>query len=145
MTLILILTSIILLVLGYIYRKQTETKKYQEPGYILKLQQIFAFFEMLHELNDYVTWVERDKIKSIYEDVYKQFKSKVKYYGKEEKIREFVSTYENMDSYIADFNTEFVRKQKEELKLYFDDIEGKPLDDQQLLQTQSAFWKPYIA
>ena len=131
MTLILILTSIILLVLGYIYRKQTETKKYQEPGYILKLQQIFAFFEMLHELNDYVTWVERDKIKSNYEDVYKQFKSKVKYYGKEEKIREFVSTYENMDSYIADFNTEFVRKQKEELKLYFDDIEGKPLDDQQ--------------
>ena len=127
----LIVTSIGLFIFVFAYIKFTGKKKYQDQTYLLNLQQIVEFFDVINKFDDYVTWVERDKIKSNYDSVYKYFKLKVRYYSKEERIREFISTIEYFDSYIADYNAEYIKKQKELLKDYFDDIEGKKLDEQQ--------------
>lgn len=131
MILTLIVASIALLIFFIVFGKLSDNKKYQDKIYLGNLQLIVKFFDVINKFDDYVTWVERDKIKSDYDSVYKHFKLKVRYYSKEEKIKEFISTIENFDSYIAAYNTEYIKKQKEILKEYFDDIEGKRLDKQQ--------------
>ena len=43
----------------------------------------------------------------------------------------FNDIFQNFDNYIITYNQNYVASQKEKLKEYFDDIEGKKLDDQQ--------------
>ena len=127
----LIVTSIALLIFVFAYLKFTGGKKYKDQTYLINLQQIVEFFDVINKFDNYVTWVEGDNIKSNYDSVYKYFKLKVRYYSKEERIKDFISTIEYFDSYIADYNAEYIKKQKEILRDYFDDIEGKKLDEQQ--------------
>lgn len=131
MILTIILTSILLLVITIIIRQLSEKKKYQDIGYLTNLKQIIEFFDIIHSLNDYVTWVQRDKIKAKYFAAGQYFKSKTEYYKKEEKVKIFNNIFENFDDYIERYNKNYVFTQKEKLKQYFDDIEGKKLDEQQ--------------
>ncbi|MCU0323150.1 MAG: UvrD-helicase domain-containing protein, partial [Chitinophagaceae bacterium] len=82
-------------------------------------------------MNDYVTWVERDQIKAKYSLIGGYFNNKTDYYKKEETVKIFNEIFEDFDNSIIRFNQNYVSAQKENLKHYFDNIEGKKLDDQQ--------------
>lgn len=118
------------LIFFYLYIKK-EKNKYSNIVYLKHLQQIKDFIEQMNRFSDYVTWIEREQIKSNYSYVGKYFKNKTKYYKKEKTVKKFNDIFSNFDNFIASYNQNYVNTQKEKLKQYFDDIEGKKLDDQQ--------------
>ena len=131
MTLIISIIAVALLVAFIVYQQSLEKKKYHDTTYLSNLQQIASFFDTIKALNDYVTWVQRDKIKSKYSAVGNYFKSKTNFYKKEETVKKFNEIFSDFDNYIVRYNQDYVRTQKEKLNQYFDDIEGKKLDEQQ--------------
>lgn len=131
MTLTINIIAISLLVAFIVYRNSLEKKKYQDSAYLSNLQQVASFFDTIQFLNDYVTWVQRDQIKATYSEVGDFFKNKTNYYKKEESVKKFNEIFRDFDNYIVRHNQNYVREQKEILNQYFDDIEGKKLDDQQ--------------
>lgn len=131
MTLTIIIIAVALLVFFSLFRQSLEKKKYQNTTYLTNLQQIASFFDTIQTLNDYVTWIQRDHIKSKYSAVGKYFKNKSNFYKKEESVKKFNEIFSDFDNYIVLYNQNYVSSQKEKLNQYFDDIEGKKLDDQQ--------------
>lgn len=128
------MTVIILALIGcglFLYRKLTANNRYQDATYLSRLEEIPVFFETIAQFNDYVTWVQRDQIKRQFRDVGKYFENKSNFYKKEELVEKFNTVFGNFDNYIVSYNKGYVLSQKESLALYFDDIEGKKLDDQQ--------------
>jgi DNA helicase-4 len=114
-----------------IFQHLLEKKKYKDTKYIINLDQAKDFIDNIQKLNDYITWVERDQIKSKYSSARQFFKNKTNFYKKEETVKTFNSIFEDFDTYIIQYNQNYVNTQKEKLKLYFDNIEQKKLDDQQ--------------
>jgi len=106
-------------------------KKYRDENYLKCLARVDAFFALLQGLDDYVTWVRRDRIVSEFADAGKFFAGKSDYYQKEQKIRKFNEIYGDFQNYIKTYNKAFVKFQKEKYKDYFDNVESKKLDDQQ--------------
>ncbi|MEC4005878.1 UvrD-helicase domain-containing protein [Flavobacterium sp. SUN052] len=131
MTLTIIIIAIAMLVFFLLYQQSLEKKKYQDSKYLLNLKQIISFLDTIQTINDYVTWVQRDQIKAKYSENWKFFKGKTNFYKKEESVKKFIDIFNDFDNYIVKYNKNYVRTQKERLELYFDDIEGKKLDDQQ--------------
>lgn len=131
MILPLIFIAVLLLGLLFYYQKETAKKKYQDPTYLAHLQQISSFLELIHDFDDYVTWVHRDAIKEQFAAVGDFFKNKSGYFEEEEQVAQFNSIYQDFDNYIIKYNSNYVQSQKEKLNQYFDAIEGKQLDDQQ--------------
>jgi len=127
-TLLIISSVIIILVIAY---HQLEKKKYNDTTYLSYLQDISLFFDTIQKFNDYVTWVERDKIKTRFSAVGKFFKNKSFFYNKEEKVKRFNLIFQDFDNYISTYNKNYIQSQKEKLNLYFDNVEGKKLDEQQ--------------
>jgi DNA helicase-4 len=76
MTLTLIIISAVIISFLIVYRLVTEKKKYQDTAYLSNLQQIAAFFDTIERLDDYVTWVQRDQIKTRFAAVGQYFKNK---------------------------------------------------------------------
>ncbi len=131
MILTLILLSAILIGFLIVYRQVTEKKKYLDIAYVSNIAQIVLFFETIQRLDDYVTWVQRDQIKKQFSAVGKYFDNKSNFYKKEENVKKFNAVFQDFDNYIITYNRNFVLSQKEQLSHYFDDIEGKQLDEQQ--------------
>ena len=131
MTLTLIIISAIIISILIFYRQLTEKKKYQDTTYLSNLQQIYSFFDTIQRFDDYVTWVQRDQIKTQFSAVGQYFKNKSNFYKKEENVKKFNDVFLDFDNYIVTYNKNYVLSQKEKLNIYFDDIEGKKLDDQQ--------------
>lgn len=98
---------------------------------MFNLERINSFFDTLQKFDDYVTWVHRDEIKLTYSEVWNFFKEKSNFYKKEQSVEEFNTVFQNFDTYIENYNKDYVLTQKRELSEYFDDIEGKKLDEQQ--------------
>jgi DNA helicase-4 len=116
----------------YIVNQQLrEKKKYQDTKYLYNLQQITSFFDTFQSLRDYVTWVQRDQIKSKYSAIAHFFKRKTNFYKREESVKKFNDIFNDFNNYIVRYNQNYVHTQKEKLNQYFDDIEGKQLDEQQ--------------
>ena len=120
-----------LLVIFIVIRQSLEKKKYQDTAYLVNLQQIVSFLDTIQSLNGYVTWVERDQLKLQQTAVGRFFRNKTVFYKKEENVKKFNEIFSDLDNYIIRYNQNYVLNQKEKLSYYFDDIEGKKLDDQQ--------------
>ncbi len=131
MTWSIMIFSVILIILFIVYHQLTEKKKYHNSKYLSSLLQITLFFDTLNRFDDYVIWVQRDKIKAEFDTIGKYFKGKSNYYKKEENVKKFNDVFQNFDDYTINYNKNYVQTQKERLHHYFDDIEGKQLDDQQ--------------
>lgn len=131
MTLTLIIISAIIISILIIYRQLAEKKKYQDNTYLSNLQQSSSFFDTIQRFDGYVTWVQRDQIKTRFSAVGQYFKNKSNFYKKEENVKKFNDIFQDFDNFIITYNKNYVLSQKEKLNLYFDDIEGKKLDDQQ--------------
>jgi len=123
--------AIALLMLFIVFRQSLEKKKYQDTTYLSNLQQTASFFFTVQTLNDYTTWVQRDQIKSKYAAIGQFFKGRTNFYKKEETVKKFNEIFSDFDNYIVRYNQNYVCTQKEKLHQYFDDIEGKKLDEQQ--------------
>jgi DNA helicase-4 len=131
MTLIISIIAFALLVTFIFCRLSIEKKKYHDTTYQSNLQQIASFFETIQALNNYTTWVQSEQIKLNYSTLGKYFKGKTDFYKKEENVKKFNEIFSNFDNYIIRYNQKYVNEQKEKLNEYFDDVEGKKLDDQQ--------------
>lgn len=131
MVLLIFLILLAILISFLVFRKITEEKKYQNKTYLDNIQRVDEFLGVVKSFDDYVTWVQRDRLLAKYSDIGRYFKNKNKFYKKEEKVLEFNTIYNDFENYIIAFNKEYIQAQKEFLKDYFDDIEGKKLDDQQ--------------
>lgn len=128
----LIIISVVIIGFLIVYLQQlAEKKKYQDASYLSSLQHINLFFDTIHKFDDYVTWVQRDKIKTKFSSVGQYFKGKSNFYRKEKRVKEFNAVFQNFDNYIINYNKNYVQTQKEKLNHYFNDVEGKKLDDQQ--------------
>lgn len=121
----------ILVFLIVVYNQNLQKKKYQDKKYLTHLNEIKSFINDIENLNDYVTWVERDHIKSEYSSAGQFFKNRTGFYKKEETVKKFNEIFQDFDAYIVQYNKNYVISQKEKLKLFFDSIEEKKLDDQQ--------------
>lgn len=64
----------------------------------------------------------------------------IKEIQQESRVKRFNEIFDDFDNYIADYNRTYVRLQKEKLKAYFDDIEGKQLDDCPFKTLWSMIW-----
>ncbi len=131
MTLEIIIISTLIIGFLFVYRKFTEKKKFLDATYLSNLEQISLFLKTITEFNDYVTWVQRDQLKMQFSEIGKYFKNKSKYYREEVNVKEFNDKYQDFDNYIVSYNKQYIETQKVKLNLYFDDIEGKKLDEQQ--------------
>lgn len=131
MTLTYIIISVVIIILLIVFQKLTEKNKYQDAIYLSNLEKIPLFFETIQRLDDYVTWVQRDQIRAKFSSVGDYFKNKSNFYKREESVKKFNDIFQDFDRYIIDYNKSYVVSQKRKLSLYFDDIEGKKLDDQQ--------------
>lgn len=130
-TLILLIVFIAIAVSVIAYRHTVDKKKYQKPAYLNNLQKISEFMNLIQSFDDYVTWVQRDQIKTEYADIGKYFKNKANHYKNAPIVKQFNDIFHDFDRYIVGYNQSYVFTQKEKLKEYFDNIEGKKLDDQQ--------------
>jgi len=131
MLFILFIFFVVIIYFLIYYRQFIVNKKYQDETYLSNLQTIALFFKLIQNFDDYVTWVQRDQIKSQFSAVGNYFKNKSNYYKKEEKVKKFNDIFQDFDNYIINYNKKYVLSQKEKLQHYFDDIEGKQLDEQQ--------------
>ncbi|KVV16331.1 UvrD-helicase domain-containing protein [Flavobacterium sp. TAB 87] len=127
----LIVISVTVLFLVFIFLQSLERKKYQKSEYLINLHLITEFIDLTQMLNDYVTWVQRDQIKTQYATVGKYFKNKTNFYKKEDTVKRFNDIFEDFDNFIIRYNLTYVQSQKEKLNQYFDNIEEKKLDEQQ--------------
>src|SRR5690606_1417369 len=127
----LIIFSVVIISFLIVYRQLTEKKKYHDTTYLSNLLQITSFFDTIQRFDDYVTWVQRDKIKTKFSAVGHYFKSKTDFYKKEDSVKKFNEIFSDFDNYIVGYNQQYVRTEKEKLNRYFNDIEGKKLDAQQ--------------
>jgi len=106
-------------------------EKYQDKKYLDFLLKIDEFLALIDSLNDYLTWKQRDSIITKYQDVGQFFKNGTSRYKKEERVKKFNTIFQNFEQYVKQHNRNFVATQKIKLNKYFDDIEGKKLDEQQ--------------
>lgn len=127
----IVVTALLFFFCFAIYRVLLDQKKYNNPIFKDHLQSIHDFLERVHSLSDYITWVQRDSIKLEYSQAGEFLKNKSLYYRKEPLVKKFNEIYHNFDSFIVGHNRLFVDSQKNALSTYFDNIEGKSLDDQQ--------------
>lgn len=130
MTWILVILFVIISFL-IAFRLLTESRKYQDTTYLTKLQKIPLFLDTINSFDDYITWIQREKIKSKYSDIGQYFNGKSNFYKKEGSVKKFNDIFQKFDNYIDSYNKTYVKTQKEKLNQYFDNIEGKKLDDQQ--------------
>lgn len=126
-----IFASITVVFLAIAYRQHSEKKKYLQEKYLTNLERAKNFIAHIKNLNDYTTWVERDRIKSEYSSAGQFFKNRTSFYKKEKTVKKFNEIFQDFDSYIVLYNQNYVSSQKEKLKEYFDNIEEKKLDEQQ--------------
>ncbi len=126
------LLFILLLAAIFIYlHLQSSKKKYSSPDFLTHLQLAKEFLTLFHSLTNYITWPQRDQLIAKYADSGKFFRNNSNYYKKEESVALFNDLYEYFDLHIRNYNQHYVKSQKDKLSSYFDNIEGKMLDDQQ--------------
>lgn len=128
---LLFLAVIVIIIKFFQIQKAREVEKYQDPAFLKNLRKIDDFLEQIAHFNDYITWKKRDEILKKYEKTSDFFRGKSKFYKKQPRVRRFNDTYENFAEFIKNYNREYVAAQKQLNRGFFDNIEGKSLDDQQ--------------
>lgn len=111
---IVIISITILLVVYIIFRYKSEKNKYNNPIFKENLAQISLFFELVDKLDDYITWVKRDEIKTQFSTIGKFFKNKTKYYSKVDEVRKFNEIFGDFDNFIVKYNQDYVTSQKKD-------------------------------
>ena len=94
----LIICSVVIISFLIVYRQLTEKKKYQDTTYLSNLIQITLFFDTIQSFDDYVTWIQREKIKTKFSELGQYFKGKSGYYKKEESVKQFNTIFNNFDN-----------------------------------------------
>ena len=95
----------------------------------LKLE-IKKFKQEIEELRkDYITYIQRDKIKDKYKGLYNSLSDKM--LPDEGVLRDFVETYFSLDELIKKWNEDFVNIELSLNEDIFNNIDGKSLDEQQ--------------
>lgn len=128
---LLFLAAIVIIIKFFQIQKAREVEKYQDPAFLKNLRKIDDFLEQIAHFNDYITWKKRDEILKKYEKTSDFFRGKSKFYKKQPRVRRFNDMYENFAVFIKNYNREYVAAQKQLNRGFFDNIEGKSLDDQQ--------------
>ena len=130
-TALLFITAIFIAFKIFRVHKLREAEKYHNPKFLKHLQNIDEFLSQTDGFDGYITWKNRDEILKKYEKTYNFFQGKSKYYKKQPRVCRFNDTYENFAEFIKNYNRKYVAAQKQLNRDFFDNIEGKSLDDQQ--------------
>ena len=130
-TALLFIIAIFIVVKIFRVHRLREAEKYHNPKFLKHLQNIDEFLAQTDSFDDYITWKNRDEILKKYEKTHNFFQGKSKYYKKEPRVRQFNGLYENFAEFIKSYNQKYVAAQKQLNRDFFDNIEGKSLDDQQ--------------
>ena len=130
-TALLFIIAIFIVVKIFRVHRLREAEKYHNPKFLKHLQNIDKFLAQTDGFDDYITWKNRDEILKKYEETSDFFRGKSKFYKKQPRVRRFNDTYENFAGFIKNYNREYVAVQKQLNRDFFDNIEGKSLDDQQ--------------
>lgn len=117
--------------LWYYFRQKSKTKGADDPELLNNLQQAHDFLQNLDTFSDYVTWVQREHIKTHYAELRSYFRRNKRLTRKESVVARFIEIYDDLEGFVAEHNQRYVSSQKDRLSSFFDNIEGKSLDDQQ--------------
>jgi len=128
---LLFLAAIVITIKFFQTRKAREIEKYEDLVFLKNLRKIDEFLEQINHSNDYITWKKRDEILKKYQETSDFFRGKSKFYKKQPRVRRFNDTYGNFAEFIKNYNREYVAAQKQLNRDFFNNIEGKSLDDQQ--------------
>jgi helicase, uvrD/REP family protein len=127
----LFLAATVIIIKFFQTQKLREIEKYQDPAFLKNLRKVDEFLEQIAHFNDYITWKKRDEILKKYQETSDFFRGKSKFYKKQPRVRQFNGLYENFAEFIKSYNQKYVAAQKQLNRDFFDNIEGKSLDDQQ--------------
>lgn len=128
---LLLFVGIIIIIKFFQTQKAREVEKYQDPAFLKNLRKIDDFLEQIAHFNDYITWKKRDEILKKYQETSDFFRGKSKFYKKQPRVHQFNGLYENFAEFIKSYNQKYVAAQKQLNRDFFNNIEGKSLDDQQ--------------
>ena len=125
--LLLFLVIKIFLSIRNVYRRKNKNKN----DFLLNFNNVKSFLDKIYSFDDYITWVERDKIKVLFSSTSIFFNGKLNLYKRQDNIKLFLEIYNDFDNYIINYNKTYIKKHKMLLKGFFKNIEGKELDSQQ--------------
>jgi len=98
-----------------------------------KVNQFSIDLNYLIDSNFYITFKQIDKLNNEYQDLYEFITEAKDKIDIPEEFNEFLSTYPQIKSIIDDRNKNYVENELVEHKEFFDNIDGKSLDDKQRL------------
>lgn len=98
-----------------------------------EVNQFFDEIESLKNSNFYITDLQYNILKEDYKDLYALAKEVNANSGLKSEFEEFLKFYRFLWQKIKSFNTKFIKKELNEHKDFFDNIDGKSLDDKQRL------------
>lgn len=97
------------------------------------LQQFFIDLDYLIDCDFYITFIQKDELKDHYKDLFDLTVECMDKLELNDDYREFLEVYSNLDSHINSRNETYVENELIKHKEFFDNIEGKSLDEKQRL------------
>ena len=98
-----------------------------------ELNKFYQEINNLKKSNFYITYLQRDNIKERYNDLYELAKEVNKNSGLKSEFEDFIKFYRFLWHKINSYNNKFIKNELKEHKEFFDNINGKSLDDKQRL------------
>ena len=98
-----------------------------------ELEQFNTDLNYLLESNFYITFKQKDEIKEYYQDLFDLISEAKEKIDISDSFKEFLKTYPEIDSKIDSRNENYVENELVVHKDFFDNIDGKSLDDKQRL------------
>ncbi len=127
-----ILIAFVFVIVYFVFNAiNNNKKKYLDKNYLNQLGAIRKFFAEIESQEDYITWKQRDELLKKYKTQHDFFNGKTSFYSREYDVERFNSIYENFKEWVDEHNQAYVNKTIENNSKFFDDIEGKSLDQQQ--------------
>ncbi|MDD2286715.1 MAG: UvrD-helicase domain-containing protein [Paludibacter sp.] len=104
----------------------------QSPEYLATVQSISRFFETLLSLQEsYISHSTVITLRSDFRETYTYIQSLPSFVRDQCDLTKFYDTYSDLERYIDEWNTIFVKKELVDTRALFDDIDGRSLDEQQ--------------
>lgn len=97
------------------------------------LNQFNADLNYLLDSNFYITFKQKDELKEFYQDLFDLISEADEKIELSDEFKEFLKTYPEIDSIIDLRNEDYVENELVEHEEFFDNIDGKSLDDKQRL------------
>lgn len=125
---------LIIIIYGCVIKKRNQfiSDLKQSPEYLATTHSISQFFETLPSLQaSYISHSTVLMLRNEFRETYTYTQSLPSFVRDQCDLTEFYEIYSDLERYVDEWNTIFVKKELVDTRALFDDIDGKSLDEQQ--------------